>query len=70
METGVTVVQLRDKTSETADLIRTARALHRVTQDHGIPLIINDRADVAVAIGAEGLHIGQEDIGVELMEYL
>lgn len=62
---GVTVVQLRDKTSDTRDLIDTAKNLHEITQQHGIPLIINDRADVAVAAGAEGLHIGQDDMSIE-----
>ncbi|KAI9659410.1 MAG: hypothetical protein M1821_001668 [Bathelium mastoideum] len=52
----------RDKTSETADLIETAKQLHAVTQKHGVPLLINDRIDVALAVGAEGVHIGQDDI--------
>ena len=60
--TGVTIVQYRDKTSETAELIRTGRKLHEVTREKGIPLLVNDRVDVALAIGAEGVHIGQEDI--------
>lgn len=40
------------------------KALHKITQQHKIPLIINDRADVAVAVGAEGLHIGQDDMDI------
>ena len=59
---GVTIVQYRDKTSETADLIRTARKLHEVTEKHNVPLLINDRLDVVQAVGAEGVHIGQEDM--------
>lgn len=62
--TGATIVQLRDKSSETAELINTARRLHGVTSRHGVPLIINDRADVAIAVGAEGLHIGQDDMDI------
>lgn len=62
--TGVTIVQLRDKTSETAELIRIAKALHAITKPQGIPLIINDRIDVALAVGAEGVHIGQDDMGM------
>jgi thiamine-phosphate diphosphorylase / hydroxyethylthiazole kinase len=60
---GVTIVQFREKTSETSKLIRVAKALHAVTKQHNVPLIINDRIDVALAVGAEGVHIGQDDIG-------
>ena len=59
---GVTIVQYRDKTSETADLIRIGKRLHQVTKKHNVPLLVNDRIDVALAIGAEGVHIGQEDM--------
>ncbi|KAF2456370.1 hydroxyethylthiazole kinase [Lineolata rhizophorae] len=59
---GVTVVQYRDKMSETVDLVRTARQLHEVTRAHNVPLLINDRVDVALAVGAEGVHVGQEDM--------
>ncbi|KAL4966316.1 bifunctional hydroxyethylthiazole kinase/thiamine-phosphate diphosphorylase [Aspergillus stella-maris] len=59
---GVTVVQYRDKTSDTGLQIETARKLHRITQAHGVPLIINDRVDVALASGAEGVHLGQDDM--------
>jgi thiamine-phosphate diphosphorylase len=60
---GVTVVQYRDKKSDTGAQIETARKLHRITQAHGVPLIINDRVDVALAVGAEGVHLGQDDMG-------
>ena len=60
----MTIVQYRDKTSETAELIRVGRNLHQVTSDRGIPLLVNDRVDVALAIGAEGVHLGQEDMGM------
>ncbi|KAL4929896.1 uncharacterized protein BDV17DRAFT_281085 [Aspergillus undulatus] len=59
---GVTVVQYRDKKSDTGVQIETARKLHRITQAHGVPLIINDRVDVALASGAEGVHLGQDDM--------
>ena len=62
LEGGVTLVQYRDKTSETADLIRMGRKLHALTQRYRVPLLINDRVDVALAIGAEGVHIGQDDM--------
>jgi thiamine monophosphate synthase len=61
---GVTIVQFRDKTSETADLIRMGKRLHAITKKHNVPLLINDRIDVALAIGAEGVHLGQEDTGM------
>ena len=56
-------MQYRDKMSETADLIRIAKELHEVTQEYQVPLLINDRVDVALAVGAEGVHLGQEDMG-------
>ena len=59
---GVTLVQYRDKTSNTDDLIRTARRLHEVCQQYGVPLLINDRTDVCLAAGCEGVHLGQEDM--------
>lgn len=62
-KTGVTVVQLRDKTSETSELVKTAKELHKVTKAGGVPLLINDRVDVALAAGVEGVHIGQDDLG-------
>ncbi|CZR61587.1 probable hydroxyethylthiazole kinase [Phialocephala subalpina] len=62
LQGGVTIVQYRDKTSDTGDLISTAKKLHSVTQKHRVPLLINDRIDVALAVGCEGVHIGQDDI--------
>ncbi|KAL2001906.1 hypothetical protein VTN02DRAFT_1030 [Thermoascus thermophilus] len=62
---GVTVVQYRDKHSDTGVLIETAKKLHKLTQAHGVPLIINDRVDVALAVGAEGVHLGQDDMNIE-----
>lgn len=61
---GVTIVQYRDKTSDTGDLVATARRLHAVTQRHGVPLLINDRVDVALAVGCEGVHLGQDDMDI------
>ncbi|EEQ31612.1 thiamine-phosphate pyrophosphorylase [Microsporum canis CBS 113480] len=61
---GVTIVQYRDKHSDTRELIETAAKLHSITLDHGIPLIINDRVDVAIAVGAEGVHLGQDDMDI------
>jgi len=60
---GVTIVQLRDKTSSTAELIVIAERLLDVTRAHGVPLLINDRIDVALAVRCEGVHVGQDDMG-------
>ena len=62
---GVTVVQYRDKHADTGDMIETAARLHTVTQRHNVPLLINDRLDVCMAVGAEGVHIGQDDMEVK-----
>ena len=59
---GVTIVQYRDKKSDTADLIGMGKRLHEITLKYKVPLLINDRIDVAQAIGAEGVHVGQDDI--------
>lgn len=61
---GVTIVQYRDKTSDTGVLISTAKKLHEKCKAHGIPLLINDRVDVALAVGCEGVHLGQDDMNV------
>lgn len=60
----MTLVQYRDKTSDTGDLIKTAKALHEKCKKHNVPLIINDRVDVALAVGCEGVHLGQDDMNV------
>ena len=62
---GATLVQLRDKVSDTATMIEEARAMKAVLAPFGVPLIVNDRVDVALAAQAHGLHIGQDDMGVE-----
>lgn len=43
-------------------MIETAKKLHEITKAYNVPLIINDRVDVAVAVGAEGVHLGQDDM--------
>ncbi|KAJ4391845.1 isochorismatase domain-containing protein [Gnomoniopsis smithogilvyi] len=62
---GVTLVQYRDKTSDTGHLISTAQRLHEVTKKYNVPLLINDRVDVALAVGCEGVHLGQDDMAIE-----
>jgi thiamine-phosphate diphosphorylase / hydroxyethylthiazole kinase len=63
VEGGVTVVQLREKSLSTATFIERARALLDITRPRNIPLIINDRLDVVLAVDADGVHVGQEDMG-------
>ncbi len=62
---GTTIVQLREKELPTGDFIAVARRLKKALQPYNIPLIINDRVDVALAVDAEGVHIGQSDISYE-----
>jgi len=61
---GATVVQLRDKVNDAAHMIEQARALKAALAPFDVPLIINDRIDVALAAGADGVHVGQEDMTV------
>lgn len=61
---GVTVVQLREKKLQTAEFIKLGKEIHAVTKEFGVPLIINDRVDVAMAVGCEGVHIGWDDMGM------
>lgn len=58
---GVDVVQLRDKTSEARQVLKEAAVVRAVCQDHGVPFILNDRPDLALYVGADGVHVGQED---------
>ncbi|KAM7192543.1 Hydroxyethylthiazole kinase family domain containing protein [Rhypophila sp. PSN 637] len=64
LEGGVTCVQLREKTGDTGPLIQTARRIHEITQRYQVPLLINDRVDVALAVNCEGVHIGQDDMSL------
>lgn len=67
---GVTLVQLRDKEASTARMIETGRALKTALAGSGVPLIVNDDVDAAIAIDAEGLHVGQDDMDVEIARRL
>lgn len=59
---GATIIQLREKDKSTREYMELATATHEITARYGIPLIIDDRVDVALAIGAEGVHVGQSDM--------
>ncbi|TGN06945.1 thiamine phosphate synthase [Leptospira ilyithenensis] len=59
---GVKLIQLREKDSDTKDFVDLALKIKTILKDTDIPLLINDRIDVALAVGAEGVHIGQSDM--------
>ena len=59
---GCTMVQLREKDADTGEFVELARALHRLLKPLNVPLLINDRVDVALAAGVEGVHVGQSDM--------
>ncbi|MCQ2976591.1 MAG: thiamine phosphate synthase [archaeon] len=63
---GVTVVQLREKDTPTKEFYQIAIKLKEITQKYKIPLIINDRIDIALAIECEGVHLGQDDMPAEI----
>lgn len=70
LEGGVGVIQLRDKTGDIRAFYDDALALKEVAAYHRVPLIINDRADVAIAADADGVHVGQEDLPVPVVKAL
>ncbi len=67
---GITLVQLREKTASTRAFIEQARVLKRLLAPLRVPLLINDRIDVALAAGADGAHVGQQDMPVALVRRL
>jgi len=62
---GATLIQLRDKHAAPRDFYRQAEAALQIARAHNVGLIINDRVDVALALGADGVHLGQTDMPVE-----
>ena len=67
---GVAYVQLREKDISTRLFVEEAMAIKKILKPHSVPLIINDRIDIALACGAEGVHIGQEDMPYEIARKL
>ncbi len=67
---GVTMVQLREKGATTRAFLDEARGLKALLQGSGVPLIVNDRVDIALAIDADGVHVGQSDMPVETVRAL
>ena len=67
---GVTLIQLREKERTTREYISLAEKVHKITMSYNIPLIIDDRVDVALAVNAEGVHVGQSDMPVNIARKL
>ena len=67
---GVTLMQLREKDKTTREYIELAQKVHNITRKYNVPLIIDDRVDVALAIDAEGVHVGQSDMPVAIASKL
>ena len=65
LQGGATILQLREKEKSTRDYMELAEKVHTVAKRYQVPLIIDDRVDVALAIDAEGVHVGQSDMPVE-----
>ena len=63
---GATMVQIREKNKTPREYIELAADVHKLTQKYNVPLIIDDRIDVALAIGAEGVHLGQTDMPIDI----
>lgn len=66
IEGGVDVVQLRDKQLDARPLLDRARLALEICRDHGVPFVLNDRPDLALEVGADGVHVGQDDAPVSL----
>ena len=67
---GVSVVQIREKTADTLDFYNLALKVKEITTKYDVPLIINDRVDVALAIDADGVHVGQSDMPCDVTRKL
>lgn len=64
-ENGATVIQYRDKNASTRAMVAQVRAIHAALAGSGVPLLVNDRVDVALAGGADGVHLGRDDMETE-----
>ena len=64
LEGGVTIIQLREKNRTAREYIDLANAVHEITKEFNVPLIIDDRIDVMLATGSEGVHVGADDMPV------
>ena len=67
LQAGVTVLQLREKTATTRDFYQLALRIKPIARQYNVPLLINDRLDIALAVDADGVHVGQEDLPVAVV---
>lgn len=67
---GATIVQYREKEGTTRQLLQEAQALRELTRAAGIPFIVNDRVDIALAVDADGVHVGQDDLPARIARRL
>lgn len=70
LQNGVTLVQLREKEADTRDFVEQAQRIKNLCSKYSVPLIINDRVDVALAVDADGVHVGQDDMPVPMVRKL
>jgi thiamine-phosphate pyrophosphorylase len=70
VEGGATLLQLRDKTGSTRRMVEEARAIKMAVAGRGVPLVINDRVDVALAAEADGVHVGWDDMDARIARRL
>lgn len=66
LQGGVTLLQIREKDKTTREYMALAEKVHALALRYGVPLLIDDRLDVAMAIGAEGVHLGQSDLPISI----
>ena len=67
---GVTMVQLREKTASSRFFYETALRVRHITKKYKVPLIINDRVDIALAVDADGVHVGQSDLPADIVRHI
>ncbi len=70
VDAGVDLLQLREKKMEAGDLLRVGEPVRDACRDAGIPFIVNDRPDVTLVLGADGVHVGQNDLPVDVTRAL
>ena len=63
---GTTIVQLREKTASTKEFYQLALKVKEITSKYDVPLLINDRIDIALAVDSDGVHIGQDDMPADI----
>ena len=70
LQGGVTLLQIREKERSTREYIHLAAQVHELAKRYNVPLLVDDRVDVALAVDAEGVHVGQTDMPVDIARRL